>query len=81
MSKLTSVGAFIVADPPRARAAILDALQQAQGNRPNAARILCADVRTLYRWIDRLELWPEVDGLGFEVPEGGRPRGPMTPKS
>lgn len=78
MPRISQLAAFLATDPTRARAAILDALEQAQGRRAGAARVLCVDERTLYRYLSRMRMWDEVDALararGWEIRAPGRGR-------
>lgn len=84
---LSEFGALIIVNPDEARRRILDAIDEAKGNRTRAAEALDAPLRTFHNWLDRLDLWPEVDRLchsrGYDVHPGPtrkpRTRGSRTP--
>jgi transcriptional regulator with GAF, ATPase, and Fis domain len=76
---ISPFGALICTDPAAARKRILDALTAARGDRSRAARALgLATPRTLYRWIERLSMWPEVDAL---INERGFDKLPAPPRT
>lgn len=76
---ITRIGALIHTDPEAAKREILRALHEAQGDRAAAARALGqATPRSLYRWIERLGMWAEVDAL---VAEHGFTAIPGPPRS
>jgi transcriptional regulator with GAF, ATPase, and Fis domain len=64
---MTKIGALIVTDPERAKAEIIEVLRNAKGDRDKAAQALGLNTpRSLYRWIERLEMWAAVDKLAKE---------------
>ena len=65
---LHEIGALIRCNPQLAKRKILDAISEANGNRERAARILRAGPRSLYRWIERLEIWSDVDAITDPLP-------------
>ncbi len=65
---LHEIGALIRAKPDEARTKILDALRAANGNRRRASLALGAGPRSIYRWIEKLELWDEVDEIREPLP-------------
>lgn len=71
---LHEIGALIQREPATAKAKILDALREANGNRSKAAKLLSAGDRSLYRWIERLEIWSEVDAIREPLPAPPRAR-------
>jgi hypothetical protein len=64
-----------------AKRIVLEAVEQAKGNRRDTAALLMVRPATLYRSIVELELWPEIDALiarnGW-IKRAGRDRGPVT---
>lgn len=61
----SEMGALIRVDPEAAKKRILDALREADGNRVKAAEVMgLTHERSLYRWIQKLKLWEEVDRIG-----------------
>jgi len=59
---LSSMGSLIRNKPEQARERILAAFLKAKGNRARAAQELgLSNVRSLYRWIDRLSLWEAIE--------------------
>lgn len=71
---LHEIGALIRTDPELAKTKILDALRATDGNRERAARVLGAGARSLYRWIERLGIWSEVDAIREPLPAPPRSR-------
>ena len=71
---ISLLGALIHSHPDEARAKILAAIQDAKGNRKHAAEALGTTHRSLYRFIERLRLWGEIDRLirreGYPLREG-----------
>jgi len=64
---LSLMGALIHTDPENAKQRIRDALIAAKGDRNEAAKAFgLTSPRSLYRWIERLGMWPEVDALMSE---------------
>lgn len=74
---ISDLAALARLDPDGARRRVLDALREAGANHQAAARALGTSVRGLYRWIDNLGLWRDVDGLKREL---GLPRRPRPPR-
>lgn len=71
---LLEIGSLVRDDPAQATERILQALRAARGNRHEAARSFgLRDPRTLYRWIERLGIWPKVDALAKEEGWPGSP--------
>jgi hypothetical protein len=60
---LSTLGALIVADPASAKKRIMHALLRARCDRVAAAIELETTYRSLYRYIDRLQLWPDIDQM------------------
>jgi transcriptional regulator with GAF, ATPase, and Fis domain len=76
---ISTFGALIHTDPDGARKQILDALTAARGDRSRAAKALgLKTARTLYRWIERLDMWPTVDAL---IAERGFDKLPAPPRT
>lgn len=71
---LHPIGALIQCEPAAAKAKILGALREANGNRAKAAKLLGAGDRSLYRWIERLEIWTDVDAIREPLPAPPRAR-------
>ena len=73
MVKITRVGALIAAgeaDPDggadeleKAKQLILDAIEGASGERPEAAKALGVSVVAMRAWINRLDLWERIDAI------------------
>jgi transcriptional regulator with GAF, ATPase, and Fis domain len=76
---ITRIGALIHTDRDAAKQEILRVLREARGDRAAAAHALGQSTpRSLYRWIERLGMWPEVDAL---IAEHGFPAIPGPPRS
>jgi len=59
----SAIGELVRTNPPRARRAIVEALELSGGNVRRAAHVLVIERRTLQRWLWRLSLWSEVDRI------------------
>lgn len=74
---ISHLGALAHAKPDEAKRLILDAVEVSGGDRQKAASVLGIASRSFYRFIEKLQLWPEIDALekskGFE-PAMGPPR-------
>jgi transcriptional regulator with GAF, ATPase, and Fis domain len=80
---LTNMGADIITNPALARQRLLKAFEDAHGRRDEAARALGASVRSVYRWLNRLDAWDALDTLmekkGYErIPGPPRTRDRMV---
>lgn len=68
------LGSLAHADPEKAKARILHALDASQGDRKKAAELLDITHRSFYRIVERLRLWREIDALmkekGYPVVPG-----------
>ena len=60
-NRSTGIGATWRRDPEKARAEIAEAIESTRGNLRRAAYVLGLEVRTLYRYVHRANLWAEVD--------------------
>ncbi len=60
---ISLLGALIHTDPEEAKARILTALRESRGDRRAAAELLETTHRSLYRHIERLQMWPAIDEL------------------
>ena len=78
MPSITQLAALAAIDPERAVLAILDALEQGEGRRDRAARVLGVSQRTLYRWIGQLDAWDRIDA---HLDALGHPRLPGPPRA
>jgi hypothetical protein len=71
---ISVLGATCITDPDSAKAAILSALTKSRGDRGKAAKALETTQRNLYRVIDRLAIWGDIDKLvadrGFPIIPG-----------
>lgn len=71
---ISHLGALILTDPDAARNKIKKAILEARGNRKAAADALGTTHRSLYRYIERLQLWSAIDQMvaehGFPGREG-----------
>jgi len=71
---LSNMGALIKLDPAAAKAKIVAAFRQAEGNRTRAAKVLDVSERNFYRWVEKLGMWDELDGIvranGWQVQHG-----------
>jgi DNA-binding NtrC family response regulator len=72
------LGSLAHADPEKAKARILHALDASQGDRKKAAELLDITHRSFYRIVERLRLWKEIDAL---MAENGYPVVPGPPRS
>lgn len=50
-------------DPERARADVVEAIEQCAGNLRRAHHRLCISRRSLYRMVWELDLWPVIDAV------------------
>lgn len=75
---ISMFGAMIHSHPEEARAKILAAIKDAGGNRKQAAEALGTTHRSLYRFIERLRLWSEIDRM---VADNGFPEREGPPRS
>ena len=75
---ISKLGALIHSHPEEARTKIMGALEVARGDRQAAAKTLATTHRSLYRFIDRLDLWDAIDAM---VREKGFPHIPGPPRS
>jgi DNA-binding NtrC family response regulator len=60
---ISHLGALVLSKPEEAKALILDALRESGGDRSKAADKLKTTHRSLYRHIERLRMWDEIDAL------------------
>jgi len=71
---ISLLGALLHTHPDEARMKIKAAIVAARGNRKAAAAALGTTHRSLYRYIERLRMWDEIDRLitdhGFPEREG-----------
>lgn len=70
MYRPTALGLLISTDPERAKVRILRALRAAGGNNTRAAAALGVDLATLKRWVNKLELRPQLQALRAASAEG-----------
>lgn len=63
---ISRIGALIHTDRDAAKTLILDAFELAQGDRGATAAALKTTLRTLYRLIERLDLWDDIDRITDE---------------
>lgn len=75
---ISTIGALIHVDSEEAKKRILGALEQGNGDRRVAARILNTTHRSFYRFVERLKLWDEIDAL---AEKHGFPKAPGPPRS
>lgn len=76
MYQFQQVGALVRIDPSKAKSMILKALRSARGVVASAAKELSVGERSLFRWIETLDLTAEVQAIKQKhgVPlHGGRP--------
>lgn len=75
---ISNLGALVHLDSAEAQKRILEAITQVEGNRKQAAEILKTTHRSLYRHIEKLKLWEQIDALIKAHPDwmhfGGPPR-------
>lgn len=75
---ISKLGALIHSHPEEAEKQILDAMRDARCDRKTAATALNTTHRSLYRFIDRLDLWAKIDTM---IEESGFPKIPGPPRS
>lgn len=74
---LTSMGATIITDPVTAKKTLLAMFKAQKGNREAVATAFNVDVRSVYRWLTRLDAWAELDTM---IEREGFPRVPGPPR-
>lgn len=75
---ISSFRALLISDPTEAKRLILEALRKSEGDRKIAAEKLRVTHRSLYRFINRLGMWDEIDAL---IKKHSFPRVPGPPRS
>ena len=74
--KAPGIVELFTVDPPEARRQLLKQLDKAKGNRTLAARRIGVDKRTMFRWLDKLNLWQDLDKLcsekGYDIAKPAR---------